>query len=145
MSKIDYKKYLNKYGIKSTKQRNLLLNILKDSMAAQSAENIYLEAKKSDKIINLSTVYRILEKFTEKNIITKTVMNDKMAAYSLTPQLHQHQLICLRCKKMILLDECPLHEFEKNVEKTTEFSVTDHRLELYGYCRECQKIINKPK
>ena len=34
-----------------------------------------------------------------------------------------------------------LEKFEKDVERETDFSVVNHRLELYGYCRQCQKII----
>ena len=71
MDDYNYREYLNKYGMKSTKQRNLLLNILKNIETPQTAENLYLKAKEHDVLINLSTVYRILEKFTEKKITIK--------------------------------------------------------------------------
>ncbi|WP_196591687.1 Fur family transcriptional regulator [Pectinatus frisingensis] len=141
MEELNYKEYLNKYGMKSTKQRNLLLNILKNIKIPHTAEQIYLKARKSDALVNLSTVYRILEKFTEKKITLRTSFMDEKCVYSLFPTTHQHQLICLRCKKVILIGGCPLKEFEKTVEKQTDFSIVNHRLELYGYCRDCQKII----
>ena len=141
MDDYNYREYLNKYGMKSTKQRNLLLNILKNIETPQTAENLYLKAKEHDVLINLSTVYRILEKFTEKKITIKTSFLDDKCVYSLVPKTHQHQLICLRCKKVVLLKNCPLEKFEKDVERETDFSVVNHRLELYGYCRQCQKII----
>ncbi|WP_196592527.1 Fur family transcriptional regulator [Pectinatus sottacetonis] len=137
----DYKEYLNKNGMKSTKQRNLLLTILKNSENPQTAENIYLLMKKNDSLVNLSTVYRILEKFTAKAITVKTSFFNEKSVYGLKPVAHRHQLICLRCKKVIFLKNCPLYDFEKEVEQDTQFSVVSHRLELYGYCRECQKII----
>nr|WP_231038611.1 Fur family transcriptional regulator [Pectinatus haikarae] len=127
--------------MKSTKQRNLLLSILAKIQTPQTAEKLYLQAIKSDSSINLSTVYRVLEKFTEKNITIRTSFLDDKSVYSLYPKTHQHQLICMRCKKIVLLEHCPLEDFEKSVEESTHFSVVNHRLELYGYCRQCQKII----
>lgn len=136
-----YKKYLNERGMKSTKQRNLILSVLKKLKTPQTAEKLYLQARKKDALINLSTVYRILEKFTEKKITLRNCFLDDKSVYSLYPKAHQHQLICLRCKKIIILKHCPLEDYERSVAEKTDFSLVNHRLELYGYCRDCQKII----
>jgi Fur family peroxide stress response transcriptional regulator len=53
--------------------------------------------------------------------------------------LEEHvNLICDRCRK-ILDYKAPFAVDRREVAKKTGFSVTDARLECYGYCRECRK------
>ncbi len=139
-----YKEYLNEHGIKSTKQRNLLLTLLHEVETFVTAEELYLTAKQADDTISLSTIYRILELFNKKNIVKKTtLLEDAKAVFELKPIEHRHHLICLGCKKVIDIGHCPLDSFEKKLEATTDFSIVDHKLELYGYCKECKKNIPK--
>jgi Fe2+ or Zn2+ uptake regulation protein len=51
--------------------------------------------------------------------------------------LEEHiNLICEKCKK-ILDYKVPITVDPKRVVKKTGFSITDTRLEYYGYCRDC--------
>ena len=138
--KPNYKQFLNEHGIKSTKQRNLLLTILHETGSLLTAEALYFKAKKADDTISLSTIYRILELFNKKNIIQRTTLReDDKAVFELNDIVHRHHLICLGCNKIIDIEQCPLMGFEKDIEETTDFSIVDHKLELYGYCKECRK------
>jgi Fur family ferric uptake transcriptional regulator len=140
----DYKEYLNKHGIKSTKQRNLLLVLLHEVSTFVTAEDLYFKAKQADDSISLSTIYRILELFNKKNIIKKTtLLEDAKAVFELNHIEHRHHLICLGCKKIIDIGHCPLDSFEKELEATTNFSIVGHKLELYGYCKECKENSDK--
>ncbi|MDD4319939.1 MAG: Fur family transcriptional regulator [Acidaminococcaceae bacterium] len=141
---LDYKEYLKEHGLKSTKQRNLLLTLLHEASTFATAEDLYFKAKQADDTISLSTIYRILELFNKKNIINKTtLLEEAKAVFELKPIAHRHHLICLGCKKIIDIDHCPLESFEKKLEATTDFSIVDHKLELYGYCKECKNNIPK--
>jgi len=137
----NYKKYLNEHSIKSTKQRNLLLALLHETDSFVTAEDLYFKAKQADDTISLSTIYRILELFNKKNIVQKTtLLEDDKAVFELNHiDHHHHHLICLGCKKVIDIGQCPLGSFEKDIEATTDFSIVDHKLEIYGYCKDCKK------
>jgi len=140
----NYKEYLNEHGIKSTKQRNLLLALLHEASAFVTAEDLYFTAKQADDTISLSTIYRILELFNKKNIVRRTtLLEDDKAVFELNHIDHRHHLICLGCKKIIDIGHCPLASFEKDLEASTDFSIVDHKLELYGYCKECKKNVGK--
>jgi Fe2+ or Zn2+ uptake regulation protein len=53
--------------------------------------------------------------------------------------LQEHiNLICERCKKIIDY-KIPIVIDQRDVAKKAGFSITDTRLEYYGYCRECRK------
>lgn len=142
----DNKEFLNKHGIKNTKQRNIIFDILSKSQTLITAEDIYLEIINIDNSISLSTVYRILDIFVDKKIALKSNLPGKDSfVFELNHFEHKHHLICLKCKKVIHLKNCPLTEFEQYVENETNFSVTGHNLELYGYCPECKEsCIKKP-
>jgi Fur family ferric uptake transcriptional regulator len=136
----EYKNFLNQHGIKSTKQRNLLLKFLNQSKELLTADTLYLKVVQEDDTINLSTIYRILDLFTKKQIIQKSnFLDNTTSVFELKRLSHQHHLICLRCKKIVYIDHCPLEEFEKSLELKTDFLISDHKLELYGYCSDCKK------
>jgi len=53
--------------------------------------------------------------------------------------LEEHiNLICERCTK-ILDYRVPITVDKRKAAKKTGFSVTDTRLEYYGFCRECRE------
>lgn len=135
----DNKAVFAKYGLKNTKHRNLIYNILKDSDCPLTMEDIFLELKDVDTSISFSTVYRVLEAFAAKRIAEKSNSStDGKSAFELNPTAHKHRLICIGCKKMVAIEGCPLGEFSKSLEKNTQFDITAHRLELFGYCPDCR-------
>lgn len=126
-------------SIRKTKQRQLLFDLLQGESVPVSAEQIFLCLKEQDADINLSTVYRILELFAMKQLVNKTFMiEDNKAVFELNRMEHKHHLICINCKKMLPLSGCPLKNFETEIADADEFQVIGHKLEIYGYCKNCQ-------
>jgi len=116
-------------GIKRTEQREKLLEIIKNSKIPMTAEDIF----KNTEDISLATVYRALEMFCEKGVLNKvSVGDDERRYYELVTDVHRHYAVCLKCRKMEYLNVCPVHHL-----KLDGFTVTGHRLELYGYCSSC--------
>lgn len=134
---------LKKCGLKSTRRRGDVLQILEASSSPVTAEKIFLELKEKNINISLSTVYRILDVLVEKEIVLKmnSTENDS-AMFELNRRIHRHYLVCLGCRKMIPVENCPLNGLEKRLEQETGFEVTGHSLEIYGYCSECRKKTN---
>lgn len=137
---------LNKAGIRNTKHANEVLDVMeKYNNAPMTVEDIYLKLKEKSSTINLSTVYRILEKFVSCKLATRTnQLSDSKSVYELTYMEHRHSLVCIGCNKKVLIKHCPIDAFEKSMEVDTGFQIKGHRLELYGYCPECiKKMKNK--
>ncbi len=130
---------LTQNGLKVTKPRVTILNILEHVNKPLTAEEIYLKLQKIDKSINLSTVYRVLEVFIKNQIITKPfIKDDNKASFIINHHEHKHFLICSKCQKMVEIGECPFKTFEKSLEKETNFTITNHRFELFGICPNCK-------
>ena len=128
-----------KYEIKNTKNRNIILDILREGELL-TAEEIYIKAKEIDETINLSTIYRTLNTFELKGIVIKSsIVQDDKTRFKLNYTDHMHYLICLSCHKEIELEHCPISGYDLFLEEKTDFHIISHKLELYGYCPKCKK------
>ena len=129
-------KQLKERGLKVTPQRLAIIEVLIEQRQLHpGARLVYEEAKKRKKSLSLSTVYATLGEFSRHGII-KTLQFDQMEN-RYEGNLEQHiNLICERCRK-ILDYKVPNAVDQRRVTKKTGFSITDTRLEYYGYCREC--------
>lgn len=127
-------------GIKVTKQRELIFDALKHFDTPVTAEQLFLKLKSVDSLINLSTVYRSLNMFVEKKLAVESfIPEEKTSVFEINRMEHKHYLICINCKKVMAIDNCPVEEYEKSLEKTTGFDIKGHKLEIFGYCPECRR------
>lgn len=136
-----YRELLNEKGIKGTRQRIAVMEALFTSSVPLTAEDIFLNIRDCiGENLSLSTVYRVLDTLSQKGIVTKMgLIEGGKALYEIVSGVHRHNLICIKCHKMIPLGECPLGEFEKGLEKSTGFCISGHKLEIYGICPQCGK------
>ncbi len=128
-------------GIKWTKQRKDVYEVLWQAKEPLSAVQIYSKLDKSDmeNKYALSTVYRILTAFEEKGFVNKsTWMGDGTVVYELNRGEHTHYAVCLQCHKRIPLSHCPFAHLHLE-EDADDFTITAHKLELYGYCKDCRQ------
>ena len=127
-------------GIKWTKQRKSVYEVLWQAKEPLSAVQIYHKVENADRenMYALSTIYRILTAFEEKGFVNKTTwMGDGTVVYELNRGEHTHYAVCLQCHKRIPLAHCPFAHL--HLEDSQEFTVTAHKLELYGYCKDCKE------
>ena len=127
-------------GLKNTKARREIIDILYHSKDLLSAEDLYqaLLLKKAN--INLSTVYRTLETLTEKQILNRiSLENESKNLYEYNAKKHHHFLICKTCNRVIPIYHCPLHDYEQRLAKDYDFEITDHKIEFYGICKACRE------
>ena len=129
-------------GMKKTKQRVCVYSVLEQADAPLSAAEIYRQIDRAGLEISLSTVYRILEFFVKEDIALKTmILDNDMAVYIFNRNQHKHYAVCMNCHKVIELENCPLENFVPKLADG-EFHVLGHRLELYGYCKDCEEKRN---
>lgn len=136
----DIKEILKSKGIKATRQRIYLYELLKKQEKPLTAEDIYLLAKKEIDYFNLSTVYRVLDIFVKNNLIIKSKLDiDEKFYFEITRDKHRHYLLCIYCNQIIPLSDCPIEKYEEQIAKETGYSIVDHNLEIKGICPNCQK------
>ncbi len=136
-------------GIKWTKQRRCVYQVLSEATEPLSAQQIYMLAGKlaQNDTYALSTIYRILAAFEENGLVNSTTwMGDDTVVYELERGEHTHYAVCLDCHKRIPLHSCPFtighfghRHGEDTEEELSDFTVIGHKVELYGYCSECSE------
>lgn len=137
---MNIKDELRNHGLKATRQRIAVMTLLTEAEVPLSLRTIRIQLEAQREAMDLSTIYRILESFEESGLIRRNVhLTPEEHTYEPVRQEHRHYLLCVRCKKMIVLDGCPIHDYEHQIETETGFTIMRHQLELYGLCPECQK------
>lgn len=146
-----FKDMLRKKGLKVTNQRMLVLEIMAERPGEHlTAEDIYDLAKKKCPEIGLATIYRTVQVLVDLSVIDKVSFDDGFARYELgglesESRHHHHHAICSRCGRVFSFEGDLLDTLEQTISDTMGFKVTDHEVKLYGYCRDCQIIMEKEK
>ena len=133
----NHKANLNKF--RKSKNMDSVIRILEVAASPISAEEIFKIVKQDNKTLALSTVYRIIEKLLQTQVIHEIIKDGDKALYELIEDEHRHYMICTKCKKLIPIDMCPFIELEHQLENNTGFKITGHKFEIYGTCPECRK------
>lgn len=136
----DFYDDLKRSGLKNTRQRIAILDILAHSDQPLAAGEVFFELKEKDIPANLSTVYRTLEILADKDLVTKlNISAESRTLFEYNSTVHRHYLICLGCKKILAINSCPLEDYEQSLAKETDYMIVRHKLNIYGYCPECKK------
>ena len=124
-------------ALKKTKQRQLVLEVLRQAQAPLTALDIAGRLERQGTPVWLSTVYRVLDSFVEHAMLQKTtVVESGMAVFEINDRIHRHYAVCIRCHKIIPLENCPLESFQPELGEA-DFQVLGHRLQMYGFCSGC--------
>lgn len=124
-------------GIKKTRQRVLVLEALAACELPVTAQELLSRLEQRGESVWLSTLYRVLDTFTERGVVLKTPVPDSgMAVYELRDEEHRHYAVCVQCHRVIRLDGCPLESYCPKLSEE-DFHVLGHRLQMYGYCGRC--------
>ncbi len=125
-------------GLKKTRQRQCVLSVLERASSPLSAMEICKRTEGENCPVWLSTVYRILELFVKEHVAVKTTIpNSETAYYELNRNQHRHYAVCLGCHKVVEIDNCPMEKFIPRLSED-DFHVLGHKVEMYGYCRNCE-------
>ncbi len=129
---------------KITPQRKIVLQVFIDNPNEHlSAENVHYILHNQGNDIGLATVYRTLELLVELTLLQKIDFGDGCRRYELNtnePSQHQHHhLICLSCGKVAECVDDLLDKLEARILEENGFLITNHQVNFYGYCEQCQK------
>lgn len=133
-------KDLKDKGLKQTRHRLAILELLKNSDQPLTAEGVFAALREKKIAINLSTVYRNLDLLGEKEMLNKlTLAGESRAVFEYNQKIHRHYLICLACNKVEIIEHCPLQGYEEGLAQETAYQIIGHKLDVYGYCPACLK------
>ncbi len=134
-----FKEFMTRKGLKSTQQREIILDEFLRSSSHLSTEDLYLRLRKRHPGIGYATVYRTLKLFAESGIAEERHFGDGQTRYeSVSGQEHHDHLICTACGAILEFENPEIERLQDKVAKEHGFRIKSHRLDLYGLCGKCQ-------
>lgn len=118
-------------GSKITKPRKEVLSVLWENPKPVSLKVIHQKCSG----IDFASVFRSINLFLDLEIVERINFGNKITLYELNRGKHHHHVICNVCGKIDRLDLCLLN----NIEKMTNYQITEHSIEFVGICPDCLK------
>src|SRR3954463_9708472 len=134
---------LKERGVRLTRQRQILLELIDKTGEHLDAERLYVMAKEKDPKLNRVTVYRTLKMLKAGGLVDELdlmhIGGDQHYYETRMKAEHAH-VICLRCGKVEEFFGEPLQKLRRQVESHFGFQVVLARTEVGGYCAHCQVL-----
>ncbi|MFC2010519.1 Fur family transcriptional regulator [Chloroflexota bacterium] len=139
ISSTNNREILSTSGMRSTSQRSLILNIIRQGEGHLDADEVYRRARQQQPRLSLSTVYRTLQKLRQLGLVEERHFDESHHHYELKPPTEHHHLVCLGCGKIVEF-ECSISEkIKKQISREKGFQVTGTEVQMTGYCPDCRK------
>src|ERR1700750_3339516 len=130
-------------GMRLTRQRQILLDLIDKTGQHLDAERLYQMAREKDPKLNRVTVYRTLKLLKEGGLVDELDLmhytGDQHFYETRLKQEHAH-VICLRCGKVEEYFGEPLQRLRQQIEAEFGFEILLARTEVGGYCGDCQGL-----
>lgn len=118
----------------STRQRAVILDILRQAGQPLTAQDIHERALQNHAGIGLATVYRALKAFITQGDIAQVEIPGASPCYEPSDRGHHHHFVCQHCRQVFDLQGC-VHDLDELAPE--DFRVERHEIVLYGVCPSC--------
>jgi len=135
-----FRQFISSKGLKTTRQRDVILDAFLSSDRHMSIEDLYLKLRVKNPRIGYATVYRTLKLFAESGIAREIQFGDGQTRYEHVAEGEHHDhLVCTRCGAIIEFENETIEKLQSEVADSYGFLIETHKLELYGICAKCRK------
>ena len=120
----------------NSKQREIILNTLKENVVHPTAEYLWEKVKEKDPKISLATLYRNLNQLSENGIIKKIDGLETSSHFDHNTHEHYH-FICTKCKRVFDIAAEVAPDLIKKTQSSTGFTIQNHDIVFSGICKDC--------
>lgn len=134
-------RYMAEHGLKSTRQRSLIIDTFFDTGGHLSVEELWSKVRSQDAKVSVATVYRTMKLLSECGLAHARNFGDGQTRYEAAAgRDHHDHLICTRCGMIVEFENDKIEAMQDAIARKHGFRVTSHKMELYGLCRDCQRL-----
>jgi Fe2+ or Zn2+ uptake regulation protein len=123
-----------------------VLEVVRGVESHPTAEEVHRLVRRRLPGVSLGTIYRNLRLLVGAGLLKE--LPGPYARFDANTRAHHH-FMCERCGRIIDVDaalaEPHARALSARLASRTGFSITHHRIELFGRCRECQKRSPAPR
>ena len=88
--------------------------------------------------IGLATVYRVLTQFEAAGLVIRHHFEEGHSVFELAGTSHHDHLVCIRCGRVEEFSDADIEALQTRIADKLGFELTDHNLNMYGYCPKCR-------
>lgn len=122
-------------GLRVTRQRQQVFEVVADSHDHPTAEQIFERAKKTNPEISFATVYNCLSVLVECGLVRQVILD--RAPVRFCPNMREHwHFYCEKCGEVLDID-VPRESAFKSGDLPQKFEVTHVDVALRGRCGRC--------
>jgi Fur family transcriptional regulator, ferric uptake regulator len=134
------KEYLQRHGLKASRQRDIIADVFFKADGHLRVEELLQRVRAIDPKVSQATVYRTMKLLTECGLAAARNFLDGQTRYERSDQSGEHHdhLICTECGKIVEFVDERIEELQERVATSKGFTVTNHKMELYGLCADCR-------
>jgi Fur family ferric uptake transcriptional regulator len=133
--------YIADNGMKSSRQREIIADVFFHAGGHLRVDELLAQVRQVDEKIGQATVYRTMKLLTECGLAQPRQFGDGHTRYEpVAPDDHEHHdhLICEECGKIVEFVDERIETLQEKVAAEHGFTVTTHKMELYGVCADCR-------
>ena len=133
------KESLKRRGMRLTKARKKIIEILARSKKHLTPDEIYSILKKSCPSAGYATVYRTLRILTDEKVTRKRRFNERISVYELASEnKHHDHIICLKCGLIKEFKENKIERLQEEIARRFGFEIEDHNWNCMDYVLNVQ-------
>jgi Fur family ferric uptake transcriptional regulator len=129
--------YVRRHGLKSTQQRDVIVDLFLKSSGHISIEDLLARVRKKAPKVGYATVYRTLKLLTDCGIAAARQFGDGQTRFEVMGDGHAHHdhLICVSCGLILEFENDTIEQLQDEMaDRLGGFRLVKHKLELYGLC-----------
>jgi Fur family transcriptional regulator, ferric uptake regulator len=138
--------HLAQRGLKSTRQRSTIVGTFFAHPGHLSVDELLRKVRVKNPRVSAATVYRTMKLLGECGLAQARQFGDGQTRWEVAADRHHHDhLICTSCGAIVEFENDQIENLQDLVARHHGFTVTHHKMELYGLCRDCQRSQRQAK
>ena len=137
--KTPWQAYLRRKGLKTTHQREAIVDAFLRSSGHVALEDLLSSARRKHPGVGLATVYRTVKLLEEAGIAAARHFGPGQTLYEVAEgRAHHDHLICDSCGFIMEFENDEIEALQDAAARRMGFNVLRHRHELFGLCEKAR-------
>jgi Fe2+ or Zn2+ uptake regulation protein len=128
---------LDRAGVRVTEPRRAVARLVAEQRGHFTANDLVDAAARRRLPVGRATVFRALDLFADLNLVERLDLPDGGHAYVACDARHHHHVVCSSCGRSDDVEDSGIADVVARIADRTGFTVSEHRLELFGLCPAC--------
>jgi Fur family ferric uptake transcriptional regulator len=136
-----FRAYLGKKQLKSTRQRDLIALTFFASPGHLTVDELLAKVRSAKPQVGYATVYRTLKLLTECGLAAERRFGEAHTTYETAGDAEHHDhIICTECGHVLEFHSPEIEAHQERVARSFGFNIVRHRHEIYGLCPRARGI-----